>query len=408
MPRFRPVQSSGSRFCAAIVFVAELLGCGPIAMAQSPPQASSALPWIRVDDDRRGFSLVASSGRDGDGRSQTTRPFVPWGFNYDHDRSGRLLEDYWHDEWRSVEEDFQEMQELGANVVRIHLQLGRFLSAPDKPDDRNLRQLAKLVKLAESRRMYLDVTGLGCYHKADVPAWYDELAESARWDVQARFWEEVARVCRGSPAIFCYDLMNEPVSPAGRGPPDRWLGPPFAGKHFVQYLATDQAGRDRWRIAKAWIERLVVAIRRHDDRHLITVGLVDWSLDRPGLTSGLVPDKISERLDFLAVHLYPQPARLAEDLETLAAFARVGKPVVIEETFPLRCSPTEFREFLDKSRVHAAGHIGFYWGETEDELQRKLERLKRSDRPADERLRESIGVQLQLEWLRAFRELRPK
>jgi len=34
------------------------------------------------------------------------------------------------------------------------------------------------------------------------------------------------------------------------------------------------------------------------------VGLVDWSLDRPGLTSGFVPEKIAADLDFLCVHLY--------------------------------------------------------------------------------------------------------
>ena len=34
--------------------------------------------------------------------------------------------------------------------------------------------------------------------------------EPARWAAQARFWAEVAKVCATSPAVFCYDLMNEP------------------------------------------------------------------------------------------------------------------------------------------------------------------------------------------------------
>jgi hypothetical protein len=50
---------------------------------------------------------------------------------------------------------------------------------------------------------------------------------------------------------------------------------------------------------------------------LITVGLVDWSLDRPGLTSGLVPDKIVDDLDFLCVHLYPEKGKVEEALKTL-------------------------------------------------------------------------------------------
>ena len=49
-------------------------------------------------------------------------------------------------------------------------------------------------KLAREK-LYLDLTGLGCYHKKDVPAWYDKLSESDRWDAQARFWEAVAGRC---------------------------------------------------------------------------------------------------------------------------------------------------------------------------------------------------------------------
>ena len=51
------------------------------------------------------------------------------------------------------------------------------------------------------------------------------------------------------------------------------------------------------------------AVRKHDKRHLVTVGLVDWSLDRQGLTSGFVPEKIADDLDFVSVHLYPEGAR---------------------------------------------------------------------------------------------------
>jgi hypothetical protein len=102
---------------------------------------------------------------------------------------------------------------------------------------------------------------------------------------------------------------------------------------------------------------------------LITVGLVDWSLDRPGLTSGFVPSKIADDLDIIAVHLYPKSGKLKEALETLAGFS-VGKPIVIEETFPLACSPKELEEFIEASKKHAAGWIGFYWGQTPDELRR--------------------------------------
>jgi len=69
-----------------------------------------------------------------------------------------------------VEEDFREMKQLGANVVRIHLQVAKFMDAPDKPNAASLAQLTKLLALAESNNLRLDLTGLACYRRADVPA----------------------------------------------------------------------------------------------------------------------------------------------------------------------------------------------------------------------------------------------
>jgi hypothetical protein len=261
------------------------------------------------------------------------------------------------------------MKKLGANVVRVHLQLGKFMDGPDQPNAKALDRLGKLLALAERLRLYLDLTGLGCYHKKDVPAWYDKLSEKERWAVQGRFWQAVAGRCAESPAVFCYDLMNEPVVPGGKRKDGDWLGPPFGGKHFVQVITLDQADRPRPDIARKWVRHLATAIREKDKRHLITVGLVDWSLDRKGLTSGFVPDKVAGDLDFVSVHLYPKKGQVDEALKTLAGFA-VGKPVLIEETFPLACSPKELEEFIDGSKKHAAGWIGFYWGKPPDELRR--------------------------------------
>ncbi|MDP1560459.1 MAG: cellulase family glycosylhydrolase [Pirellulaceae bacterium] len=324
--------------------------------------------------------------------SGTDETFTPWGFNYDHDRDGRLIEDYWHAEWTTVEEDFREMKSLGANVVRVHLQFGKFMDSEDRPRAESLDQLSKLVRLAESTRLYLDITGLGCYHKQDVPEWYDKLSQTERWKARAVFWRAVAKTCANSPAIYCYDLMNEPVVPGGTGRRDDWLGPAFGDKHFVQFIALANAGRARHEIAAEWIGNLVDAIREEDRRSLITVGLVPWSLDRPGLTSGFPPDKTSERLDFVSVHLYPEQDKLDEALETLAGFAAVGKPVVIEEIFNLKCDGPTLATFIDRSKAHAAGWIGFYWGQTPEEY----------DPP------KTIADALTLTWLQLFQSQRPR
>jgi hypothetical protein len=345
----------------------------PGVPAQTKPDE---MPWVAVSKDRKGFVLDPSG-----------RSFVPWGFNYDHDDKGRLIEDYWEEDWPTVEAHFGQMKKLGANVVRVHLQLGKFMDSPDKPNGKTLDRLGKLLDLAEKERLYLDLTGLGCYHKKDVPAWYDKLSEKERWDVQARFWQAVAGRCKASPAVFCYDLMNEPVVPGGKRKDGDWLGPPFGEKHFVQFITLDQADRPRPDIARKWLHHLATALREKDKRHLITVGLVDWSLDRKGLTSGFVPEKVADDLDFVSVHLYPKKGQVDEALKTLAGFA-VGKPVLIEETFPLACSPQELEQFIDGSRKHAAGWIGFYWGKPPDELRRSKE----------------IGDALTLGWLELFQK----
>ncbi|OYV84692.1 MAG: hypothetical protein B7Z73_14950 [Planctomycetia bacterium 21-64-5] len=354
-----------------------LLSLAVFLLLACPLSAWAAdMPWVVVANDKKGFTLEPSG-----------KPFTPWGFNYDHDAEGRLIEDYWDAEWPTVEAHFAQMKKLGANGVRIHLQLGKFMGGPETPNDHALDRLAKVLQLAEKERLYLDLTGLGCYHKQDVPDWYDRLAEKDRWDVQARFWQAVAGRCADSPAVFCYDLMNEPVVLGGKRADGDWLGPPFAGKHFVQFITLDQQDRPRPEIAGQWVRHLVHAIREKDKRHLVTVGLVDWSLNRPGLTSGFVPNTIADDLDFVSVHLYPKSGKLNEALDTLAGFV-VGKPVVIEEMFPLNCSANELGEFIEASRKHAAGWIGFYWGKTPDELRRS----------------KSIADTLTLEWLELFQK----
>ena len=82
-----------------------------------------AIDRVCISDNKTSFVLQPSN-----------KSFLPWGVNYDHDDSGRLLDEYWIDEWQAVVDDFLEIKSLGANCVRIHLQFGKFMDAPDKPN----------------------------------------------------------------------------------------------------------------------------------------------------------------------------------------------------------------------------------------------------------------------------------
>jgi len=328
---------------------------GAPLLAEQPERATAkTLERIEISGDGHGFQTAESK-----------TPFLPWGLNYGHD--GRLIEDFWNDDWETVANDFDRMKQIGADVVRVHLQSGKFMTAPDAPNRTAFTNLSKLLHFAEKTGLYLDLTGLACYRPADTPAWYDALDEAGRWNAQANFWSAVADTCAASPAVFCYDLINEPIVPGEKRVAGQWRsGKLFGGYDFVQFIALDPAGRHREDIAVTWIQRMTAAIHTHDKSHLVTVGLLPWSRQWHHL-SGFVPERIAPELDFISVHLYPDSKLPGEALEALQKCA-VGKPIVIEETFPLSCTPAELETFLTASRKTATGWMMHFDGETPEEL----------------------------------------
>jgi len=257
--------------------------------------------------------------------------------------------------------------------------------AADTPNREALAKLTDLLHLAEDLGLYLDITGLGCYHKRDTPAWYDALGETERWKVQAAFWSAIARTCRKSPAVFCYDLMNEPVID---GKTDQgWVTGELGGKFFVQRLTLEKGSRTPTEIAKAWVGKLTAAIRAEDPEHMITVGVIPWAMVWPNAKPVFYSSEASGPLDFVSIHVYPNKGEVEKALAALAVYD-IGKPLLIEETFPLSCTLEEMDEFLKKSRLRAEGYISFYWGKTIDEYSKTA--------------KTDITAALVLDWLRYF------
>jgi Cellulase (glycosyl hydrolase family 5) len=343
--------------------------------------AGEAVPseWVEAAKDGKGFVLSPSG-----------RPFTPWGFNYDRDSNFRLIEDYWSTNWAAVERDFGEMKHLGANVVRIHLQFARFMKSPSEVNESNLERLRQLVDLAEKDGLYLDITGLGCYRKQDIPGWYDALPEQERWAAQARFWEEIARVCADRPAVWCYDLMNEPIVSDDKR--NDWLWhDAFANLYYIQYVNLDPAGRGRLNIARQWTRKMVGAIRKYDRRHLITIGLAMIEIGLPENAAGFGPAQVGSDLDFISVHIFPEVGKFGQWTDIIERSAQGGKPVVIEEIYPLRCDAKALGSYIERTRGLASGWIGFYWGKTPGELSQSTTR----------------DDQLTLQWLDLFQRMNP-
>lgn len=307
--------------------------------------------------------IVTNLNRSGFIQDPSNRPFHPWGFNYDRDYRMRLLEDYWQTEWPTVARDFAEMKQLGANVVRIHLQFAKFMTSPDQPNAASLAQLKRLMNLAQANGLYLDLTGLACYRRADVPAWYTDLDEPHRWQAQANFWEAIAATCSNHPAVFCYDLINEPAVPAEARKPKDWLTGDLAGFTYCQFIALDPAGRNHTELAKKWTAKMIAAIRKHDPQTLITIGLLPFYQG-----TGFDAAPLATQLDFIAVHYYPDKSDPDKQLNFLKHFA-VGKPLVVEEIFPMKDTPENVGDFMRRADF-VTGWVSFYWGQAISELKK--------------------------------------
>jgi hypothetical protein len=320
-----------------------------------------AMQKIGISADGRHF-VLGDSGK----------AFVPWGFNY-LGEFGKLMEDSWDQDWSRIERDFRAMRDLGANVVRIHLQFGTYMTGPNQFDQPQLDRLKKLLDLSQELGLYLDLTGLSCYRLNRIPAWYDALDEADRWDVQARWWKRIAETCANHPAVFCYDLMNEPIigGPAKKGEP-RWLGGELGGFYFVQRISEAPRGRTNIQIARAWTAKLTRAIRRGDSGTLITVGVIPWAQVWPTAKPVFYSPKVSKYLDFVSIHAYPGKDKVDQAITALAVYD-IGKPLVVEETFPLNCSLEDMNRFVDGGKGRVDGWISHYFGHTIDEHRRGAE-----------------------------------
>src|SRR5262249_35811739 len=100
---------------------------------------------------------------------------------------------------------------------------------------------------------------------------------------------------------------------------------------------------------------------------------------------------VSKNLDFVSLHFYPKQGEVAKALKALAVYD-IGKPIVIEEMFPLNCSVAELDQFIEGSKTIASGWLGFYWGKTIDEYKQQ---------------KGSIADGITLNWLEYFRKKTP-
>lgn len=347
---YRSYRVQRSSFLSALLFMMLVAGVVGPACSVVGDERPSPMLKVRISEDGHTFVLGESG-----------QAFVPWGFNY-LGQYGKLVEESWDSDWERVERDFRTMKQLGANVARIHLQFGTYMRGPDEFDEAQLDRLKRMLDLGSQVGLYLDLTGLGCYRLNRIPAWYDALDESDRWAVQARWWKTIAKTCNGHPAVFCYDLMNEPLvgGPPEEGQP-RWVGGEIDGLYFVQRISHSPGKRTSSEIAEAWVAKLTTAIREQDAQTLVTVGVIPWAMVWPNAKPFFYSPEIAKYFDFVSIHAYPTKDKIDKDIAALAVYD-IGKPLVIEETFPLSCSLDDMDRFINGGQDRVDGWISHYFG----------------------------------------------
>ena len=309
-----------ARVAGALVVVSLAAALDP-SRASAHSTAAPAMPRITVRGDR----LYAGSV-----------PWRGWGFGWGGTPFPTLA--YFDDPTRArlnaLAQQLRTAHRLGANSMRIFIELGQVMAGPRRVRRRTLKALKALLSLAEYERVYLDIAGNLVWRPGAALAWYDALTESERWDVQARFWEAVAGIAATSPAVLCYELTSEPIVAGGPGYYDGWVG----GMSFVQSIADGQ-GRDTVAVARAWTRELATAVRKEDKRP-VTIGFL------PTVHAAIVPDTVGDLLDVIELHVSPGQTTPANADLIVRNFARLHKPVLIGETGVLFCSGRVERTFL--------------------------------------------------------------
>jgi hypothetical protein len=283
------------------------------------------------------------------------QPFVAFGFNYTFARSYPTLRYFDRPtkaRLRVVRRDFAEARWMGANTLRVFLEIGQFMDDRRTPRTEALDAYERLLRIAERKELYLDVSGNLSWRPWKRDRWYDRLGERGRWRTQARFWRAVAKRSRRYHSVLCYELTSEPL--VGQSP--SWYTGSFGGLDFVQFVARALGGRTPEAVARAWTHRMRAAIRSHDRRHLVTIGLL------PHTSGSFGPANVADLLDLLTLHQYPRQGEAEASVDLVRQFAAAGKPVILGETFQLRGDPATQAEFLIAARPYLDGFLGFYDG----------------------------------------------
>lgn len=261
------------------------------------------------------------------------QPFI-LGVNYFPRRKAM----YWWSDFDAgeVQEEFSIIRELGLSLVRIFLLWEDFQPSPDEISSRSLDNLVKVCDIAFENDLKLDVTFFTGHMSGPswAPPWMlsgakppfvkqvvsagkvvdqgylNQFSNPIVLNAEKLQLKSVVSLLRDHPAIWCWNLGNEP---------DLFALPP-----------DDLTG-------ESWTSDMVKTIKQQDPHHPVTCGLHITSLL---YNNGLRIDQIFSKTDFAVMHSYPMYMSevtgnpLDPDFVPFTCAltgALSGKPVLMEE-----------------------------------------------------------------------------
>jgi len=302
------------------------------------------MEFIQVDNDRIGFKEKGTGKR-----------FTPFGCNYFDPATGWAPHLWQRFSPERTERHFAQMEDLGVNTARVFLTIASFMTESGELSRAGMEKADRMVAIARKRGIRVEFAGPD--HWEGVPDWakrhFDEEANAYFLDGEwvhrlKEFWRQFARHYRDEPAVFSFDLLNEPWLKWDSQLVRRiWGGPP-PEEH------SDETGDDAfviWReqVVWEWTKELLSSIREEDPNRLVTIGFHQLSLPHDPGSGHAIPGfhakKLSPLLDYVAMHWYPystqdhvRPHRADDPTDRNIDIIRAsiqhaysGKPIVIEE-----------------------------------------------------------------------------
>lgn len=292
--------------------------------------------------------------------SVSGKPYMPVGVNYFDHETGWAPQIWKQFDESRVREQFQVMKSYGINAARFFIASTAFVPEKNKIDMTAIEKFDKFVVIAKESNIHIIPTGPD--HWEGVPGYCrpDMYCNPGALEALQTYWSFMSKRYKDEPVVFAWDLRNEPMI--------NWDSEPmrYGWKQFLinKYgndeqdfsVPADEPNENnprlydyqlyREQVAYNWTKTQVEAIRNAGDKHLVTIGYIQWSFPavtgsrKPSGYSAFNPKKLSGLIDFDCPHFYPtlgdpiDPAVKRRNINYLLDWVRycdLSRPVALEE-----------------------------------------------------------------------------